>query len=84
MNAAAQLDTDTGRYEHITTVLCDTPHWLPVQHRITFKIAILTFYCIRDTCPAYFKDVRMPLAAIPGCTSLRDADHGDLGCRLLK
>ena len=31
MNAAARLVTDTGRYEHITPVLRDTLHWLPVQ-----------------------------------------------------
>jgi hypothetical protein len=71
MNATARLVTDTGRYEHIAPVLCDTLHWLPVQQQIIFKIAVLAFHCVRGTCPAYFNDVCVPLAAIPGRTNLR-------------
>jgi len=47
MNAAARLVTDTGKYEHITPVLRDTLHWLPVQQRTIFKIAVLAFHCVR-------------------------------------
>jgi len=43
MNAAARLVTDTIRYEHITPVLRDILHCLPVQQRIIFKIAVLAF-----------------------------------------
>ena len=57
MNAAARLVTDTGRHEHITPVLRDILHWLPVQQRIIFKIAVLAFNCIRGTGPVYFNDV---------------------------
>jgi len=64
MNAAAQLVTDTGKYEHVTPVLCDTLHRLPVQQRIIFKIAVLAFHCVRGTCHVYFKDVCVPLAAV--------------------
>jgi len=78
MNDAARLITHTGRYEHITPVLCDTLHRTPVQQRIIFKIVMLAFHCIRGTCPAYFKDVCVPLAAIPGRISLRAVDRGDL------
>jgi hypothetical protein len=78
MNAAARLVTDTGRYEHITLVLRDTLHWLPVQQRIILKIAVQAFHCVRGTCPAYFNDLCVPLAAIPGRTNLRAADRGDL------
>ena len=77
MNAAARLVTDTGRYEHITPVLRDVLHWLPVQQRIIFKIAVLAFHCVRGTHSAYFKDVCVPLAALPGRTNLRAADRGD-------
>ena len=78
MNAAARLVTDTGRHEHITPVLRDILHWLPVQQRIIFKIAVLVFNCIRGTGPVYFNDVCVPLASIPGRTRLRAADRGDL------
>ena len=78
MNTAARLVTDTGRYEHITPVLRNILHWLPVQERIICKIAVLAFNCIRDTGPVYFNDVCTPLADIHGCFSLRAADRGDL------
>ena len=78
MNAAARLVTKTGRYEHITPVLRDLLHWLPVQQRIIFKIAVLAFNCIRGTGPVYFNDVCVPLASIHGRTCLRAAGRGDL------
>jgi len=48
-----------GKYEHITPVLRDTLHWLPVTARIQFKIAALTFDCVRGTGPVivYLKQV---------------------------
>ena len=78
MNTAARLVTGSGKYEHITPVLRDVLHWLPVPQRINFKIAVLAFSCIRGTGPAYFSDVCIPLADIPGRAGLRAADRGDL------
>ena len=78
MNAAARLVTGVGKYEHITPVLRDVLHWLPVSKRIIFKIAVLAFNCIRGTGPAYFNDVCVPLADIPGRASLRAAERGEL------
>ena len=78
MNTAARLVTDTGRYEHITPVVRDILHGRPVQERIISKIAVLAFNCIHETGPVYFNDVCTPLADIPGRSSLRAADRGDL------
>jgi hypothetical protein len=78
MNAAARLVTGVGKYEHITPVQRDILHWLPIEHRVTFKIAVLAFDCVRGTCPAYFQGVCTPLSAITGRPNLRSADHGDL------
>jgi len=47
-----------GKCEHITPVLCDALHWLPVPQRIQFKIATLTFDCVQVTGPAaYFSSI---------------------------
>ena len=78
LNAAARLITGAGRREHITPVLRDVLHWLPVPQRITFKIAVLAFDCVRGTGPTYFGDVCVPLADIPGRANLRSAERGDL------
>jgi len=62
---------------HCTTLhLCNILYCLPVQQRIIFKIAL--FNCIRDTGPAYFNDVCMPLSDIPGPSSLQITNRGDL------
>jgi len=41
-NAAARLITQTGRREHITSVLRQL-HWLPVRRRVEFKLAVLVY-----------------------------------------
>jgi len=42
LNSAARLFVGLGKYEHITPVLRDVLHWLPVPHGIQFKTATLT------------------------------------------
>lgn len=78
LNAAARLVTGASKFDHITTALRDTLHWLPVEQRITFKIAVLAFDCIHGTCPAYFRDVCNPTARIDGRSNLRSASHGSV------
>jgi len=78
LNAAARLVTGLGKYDHITPALRDTLHWLPVEQRVIFKIAVLAFDCVRGTSPAYFRGVCTPLADIPGRPNTRSARNGDL------
>ena len=42
INSAARLITGVGRFDHITPVLRDVLHWLPVEQRVQYKIALLT------------------------------------------
>jgi len=60
--------------EHITPTLRDTLHWLPVRHRITYKIATMAFRCVRGACPAYFTDVCIPVETVAGRATLRSAE----------
>ena len=39
--SAARLIHLTSRYEHVTPLLIQL-HWLPIEQRITFKIAVIT------------------------------------------
>ena len=77
LNAAARMVVGIGKYEHITPVLRDTLHWLPVTARIQFKVAALTFDCIRGTGPVYLKQVICPVSDLSR-RSLRSAGRGDL------
>ncbi len=63
-NSAAQLVTDTRKYDHITPMLIEL-HWLPVQKQIVFKILLLTFKhvkCLHGLGPSCPSDliVKMP------------------------
>jgi len=46
MNAAARLVFQSSRYDHITPLLRRV-HWLRAPERITNKLAILVYQCIR-------------------------------------
>jgi len=62
----------------ITPTLRDTLHWLPVRHRITYKIATIAFRCVRGASPACFTDVCIPVETVAGRAKLRSARHGEL------
>jgi len=77
LNATARMVVGIGKYEHITRVLRDTLHWLPVTARIQFKIAALTFDCVRGTGLVYLKQVICRVSDLSR-RSLRSAGRGDL------
>ena len=55
-NAAARLVRTVSRYDHITPSLISL-HWLPVTHRIEFKIAMLVHKCTYGVAPQYLLDL---------------------------
>ena len=77
LNSAARMVVGSGKYEHVTPVLRDILHWLPVTARIQFKIAALTFDCVRGTGPVYLKQAIGPVSE-SSRRSLRSADRGNL------
>ena len=51
-NCAARLVAKQPRAAHISPVL-KSLHWLPVEHRITFKVLLLTYKAINNLAPSY-------------------------------
>ena len=51
-NAAAHLITGTSRRDHITPVLRHL-HWLPVRHRVEFKLVVLVFKALHGLARQY-------------------------------
>lgn len=78
LHAAARLITGVRRNEHITSTIRDTLHWLPVSQRITFKVALMTFDCVRGQGPDYLNDILVPVHSVGPRARLRSADHGDM------
>ena len=51
-NTLARVVAGTKRREHITPVLKDL-HWLPVEQRINYKVAVITHKLLQKKQPAY-------------------------------
>ena len=77
LNSAARLIRGLGRFDHITPVLIDL-HWLPFPQRISYKICLLMFKCLKGLAPAYLSDLCVGTAAVLGRSGLRSAARGDL------
>ncbi len=49
-NAAARVLIRTRKYDHISPVM-STLHWLPIKHRIDFKILLITYKALNGLAP---------------------------------
>ena len=80
-NYAARVVLRLHKFSHITPALA-TQHWLPVNRRIDFKIALLVYKALNGQAPAYIADL---LQAYDPPRKLRSADKELLSqppCRL--
>ena len=41
MNSAERLICGLNKFDHISRVLCDRLHWLPVEQKIQYKLCLL-------------------------------------------
>ena len=76
-NAAARVISGIRKFDHITPVLRDL-HWLPVTHRITYKLAMLVHKCLHGKAPSYLADCCIPVGSLSGRRQLRSATTGQL------
>ena len=55
-NAAARLITRTKKSDHITPVLINL-HWLPIKHRVVFKLLLYTYKALHGLAPDYLANL---------------------------
>ena len=77
-NAAARLITNKRKFDHITPVLRDTLHWLPITQRIDYKLGMLVFKCLNGMGPRYLSEMLIPVSSVTGRRQLRSAFRCDL------
>ena len=77
LNSAARLIFGLKRFARITPALMDL-HWLPYPQRITYKLCMIMFGCLRGSAPAYLADYCTSTSLVPGRSALRSAAHGDI------
>jgi hypothetical protein len=75
-NAAARLIFNLRRTEHISDALMCL-HWLRLDERIRFKIAVLVYKSLHGTAPSYFSNIFTPLS-ITGRRVLRSTASSQL------
>ena len=51
-------------------------HWLPIAHRIKFKLCILMHGAIFGQSPSYIRDLLVQVYEMQGCTFLRSTAAG--------
>jgi len=77
-NTAARLLGGLKRYDHVTSVLRDELHWLPISSRIEFKIALLTYKALHNQAPEYLSSMCHLASDSAGLSRNRSATRGDL------
>jgi len=65
--------TGTRKFDHITPVMRDL-HWLPIQQRILFKLAMIIFKSLHGLAQSYLDDDCVLASAAAGRRHLRSAD----------
>ena len=55
----ARLIYPTSKFEHVSRLFLNL-HWLPVEQRIIFKIALVSFKALHDFVPSNIKELIRP------------------------
>jgi len=72
-NAAARLIKGLRPRDHVTSALRDL-HWLPIRHRVTYKLCVLMHLVHIGSSPSYLSGLVTATANIPFRKRLRSAD----------
>jgi len=76
-NAAVRLIAGARKFYHVTRLL-RKKHWLPVEQRITFKMAVMTYKCVHGTTADYLADYIRPPSPASAKLHLRSTSSGRL------
>ena len=76
-NAAVRLVAGARKYDHVTPLLREK-HWLPVEQRIHFKLAVTVFKCLQGLSADYLSDFTRPSTASTFSRRLRSVDRRQL------
>ena len=77
INTTARLITGVRKYDHITPVLKEL-HWLKIDGRIEYKIALQMYKCLSNEGLAYLTRDLFPVASLPEKQRLRSAKSKDV------
>ena len=77
-HAAARLISGCRKYDHITPVMRDELHWLPIRQLIEYKLCLTVFNTLHEISPGYIAAMCVPVSSLALRSRLRSADLGKL------
>ena len=66
------------KFDSVSAAVRNELHWLPIEKRIRFKIALLVRHCIVGAAPEYLTELCHPVSSSSGRQCLRFASRVDL------
>src|SRR6218665_2364668 len=84
LRCAARLIGRIQKYVSVSAYMRDTLHWLPIDQRISYRIAVLVWRCILGSAPGYLCELCRPVSGLPGRRALRSSVTGQLFVLVLK
>src|SRR6218665_3473488 len=80
----ARLICNRRRYGHITPLLRDVLHWLPVPFRIEYKLCLLVFLSLHGAAPEFLRDFCTGTHSSASGLRLRSLERTDLRVQRMK
>jgi hypothetical protein len=78
LRAAARLVLQKKKFDRISDDIRNKLHWLPIRQRISFKLCLLVFRCLRGEAPPYLSEMLALVSDSDALRSHRSAARGDL------
>ena len=78
LRAAARLVLQKKKFDRISDDIRNKLHWLPIRQRISFKLCLLVFRCLRGEAPPYLSEMLSLVSNSDALRSHRSAARGDL------
>src|SRR6218665_2305096 len=84
LNAAARLICNRRKYDHVTPLLRDVLHWLPVPFGIEYKLCLLVFQSVHRAAPEHLRDCCTATHSSASGLRLRSLERTDLRVRRMR
>ena len=75
LNAAVRLATGIRGTDSVTAAL-ERCHWLPIQHRIEYKLCLMMHAAAYGRAPKYIAELLVPISSLPNRERLRSHTSG--------
>src|SRR5688572_9382323 len=77
LRSAARLVGSIPRYGSVSSYMHHILHWLPLRHRILYRLCSLVWQCVLGSAPRYLRSIFTLSSSLTGRSALRSSSRGD-------